>query len=63
MERYSRAFAVKIGSMNTARSVILPWKRPTGIAEKAHPIPNDAVNIKIMTKSNIDLATRIDTSL
>lgn len=63
MERYSRAFVVKIGSMNTARSVILPWKSPTGIAEKAHPIPNDAVSMKIMTKSKMDLAARIDTSL
>lgn len=52
--------SVRNGSMSFASSVITPWNIPTGIAEKIHPFPMDAVMIATMIMSRTAFAAKIE---
>ena len=59
-ERFVRAFSVITGSMNFESRVTEPWKRNTGIAEKIHPLPSEAVMIKRKIISSNALTVRME---
>ena len=58
-DRLKIAPSVKNTEDKRASSVTVPCSKTTGIAEKMHPFPIDAVIIKITIASSKDLAARI----
>ena len=59
VDKFPRAASVISGLISTARAVMLPWKMPTGIAEKMQPLPREQVMTIIMIRSRIALVVRM----
>ena len=59
-ERLLRAVSVMIGSILLAKRVTEPWRRATGMAEKIHPFPIEAVITQIIIKSKIAFVNKVE---
>ena len=59
-ERLVSAASVMMGSMLLAKSVTLPCRSATGMAEKMHPFPMEAVITQMIIKSKIAFVRRVE---
>ena len=59
-ERLLRVASVISGSMHVAKRVTEPCRIPTGIAEKIHPFPIEAVITHIIIQSRIAFVKRVE---